>query len=249
MQRQANQERVQLVGCERYRCPSRRPTELALTETTHALPQVEAVVDQHLQVRRATIREEVGMMRPRFAEHAHDARQRRVRPGAHVERLDGHPGRVDSNYRNSSRSHPAHEFAAEMGQAILTAQAPRRSSMRMSSVDATTGGDAICIGANSASSILLRCVPEQPAAARRQRCTRFALMPCASATLAAEAPGRAQAASTFALKAAESCRREREGESCMVSTCGLGGHYRQAARRSPVDDFTGRLSLRLCFAG
>ena len=68
-------------------------------------------------------------MRTRFTEHAHHARQRRLRSGAHVQRLDGQPHRVDADHRSSSRSQAAHSAAATNGQSTFTIVAPRRSSI------------------------------------------------------------------------------------------------------------------------
>ena len=126
-------------------------SELSLMQAARAQPHTKAVVGQHLQARRPEIREEVGVMRPGFAEHAYHARQCRVRSGAHVERFDGKPRGVDPNHLNSSRKQSAHAVAAVVGQAMLTAQAPRRSSMRMFSGAATTGAAETAIGTNSAS--------------------------------------------------------------------------------------------------
>lgn len=65
-------------------------------------------------------------MGSRFAENIHDARQRLVGTGTHVERLVRKDGCIDAGHVISSRSSSAHSRAAEAGQSMLTMQPRRR---------------------------------------------------------------------------------------------------------------------------
>lgn len=57
-----------------------------------------------------------------------------------VERLDSQPDGVDADHLSSSRSQPAHCADAAKGQVTFKANAPRRSSIRMSSTTGVTAG-------------------------------------------------------------------------------------------------------------
>ena len=70
--------------------------------------------------------------RRRGVEDLDHASQCRLGAGSHVERLDGQPDRVDANHRSSSRIQTAQSAAALVGQVMLIAVAPRRTSIRMS---------------------------------------------------------------------------------------------------------------------
>lgn len=48
------------------------------------------------------------MMWLRFAEYSDYARQRRVRPGPHIERFDNEPGGIDPDHRTRVRRQAAH---------------------------------------------------------------------------------------------------------------------------------------------
>lgn len=65
--------------------------------------------------------------------------------GAHVHRLRAQPQRVDTDHRNTSRSHSAQSAAAETGQVTLTPSAPRLNSRWIASAakaETTVGAEA-----------------------------------------------------------------------------------------------------------
>ena len=70
-------------------------------------------------------------MSTRFAEDIHDAGQRLIDAGAHVERLYREPGRIDPDHLMSSRNSSAHSCAADAGHSTLTVPPRRRTSMRI----------------------------------------------------------------------------------------------------------------------
>lgn len=79
---------------------------------------------------------------------------------------------------------------------------------------------------------------------RRQRRTRLALRPCASATVATEAPGCWQARTSWHLSSAVwLCRVRFVGVLCIVSTCLLCGHDPLGLALHSQDGFTGRILL------
>ena len=81
-----------------------------------AEPNPDPIVHEHLDPIAASISKQIRMMRACFAEHANDPRQRRLGAGAHVERLNGQPYRVDPDHRNNSPNHAAQPAAAVSGQ-------------------------------------------------------------------------------------------------------------------------------------
>ena len=72
------------------------------------------------------------MVRVCGAEHLHDARQRGLGAGAHVDRLGCQPHGIDADQRSHSRSHAAHDEADSTGQRTNALALSRFSSMRMS---------------------------------------------------------------------------------------------------------------------
>jgi len=102
-------------------------------------PDPDPIMDQYLDPVAATIGEQVRMMRAGFAEHAHHARQRRLRPGPHVQRLHRHPRGIDADHRSSSLSQAAQPAAAATGQLTLTTVEPRRSSIMISGAVTAAG--------------------------------------------------------------------------------------------------------------
>src|SRR5439155_1754302 len=169
-----------------------------------------------------------------------DASQCSLGAGSHVQRLNGQPHCVDADHFSSSRIHAAHSVAADAGHVIATDVVPRRSSMRMSAaatgVDGASGSamNRSMLGAGVAAS-------SQGLARRRHLCTRLAFRPCASATLATDAPGAAHSASTRAFRSAPWRRREEGLESCMVSTRVVGGHHACRRQRRSQDGIAGRI--------
>jgi hypothetical protein len=57
------------------------------------VPQTKAIVHKHLHAIGSAVHEEICVMRARLAEHTHHASERRIRPRAHVQRLNGKPHR------------------------------------------------------------------------------------------------------------------------------------------------------------
>ena len=108
------------------------PDELALVQSPRGQPDADAVVHEHLHAVGAAVGEQVGVVRAGGAEDVDHARQRRLGAGAHVQRLDRQPHRVDADHCSNSRIQAAQSLAAAIGQVTFTAVAPRRSSMRMS---------------------------------------------------------------------------------------------------------------------
>ncbi len=68
----------------------------------------------------------------RGAEQLHDARERRLHSGAHVDRLGGQPSGVNADQRSHSRSQAAHDAADFTGQCTSAVALPSVSSRRMS---------------------------------------------------------------------------------------------------------------------
>ena len=66
------------------------------------------------------------MMGACLPKHTHNARQRGINTGAHIERFHREPGCVDPDHLRTSRSHSAHSCSAELGHRMLTVKAPRR---------------------------------------------------------------------------------------------------------------------------
>src|ERR1700722_4074901 len=99
--------------------------EASFVKFPRAEPQAKAIVHQHLHAIRAFVDKEIGIVGARFAEYAHDASQRLVGAGTHVEGLDREPSRIDADHLISSRSSSAHPCATDTGHSMLTVP-PRR---------------------------------------------------------------------------------------------------------------------------
>src|SRR6478672_12273411 len=151
------------------------------------------------------------MVSLRGTEDLDHAGQEPLGAGAHVDRLDRQPDRVDSDHRSSSRIQAAHCNAAAHGQVTVIAVAPRRSSMRMAAGASSAGGN--CAGTKAVATtpmeVLASAPPPRRSASRTQRRARFALTPWAIATAALDTPGELHAATTCALNSALCVRRRR----------------------------------------
>lgn len=121
----------------------------------------------------------------RTAKHLHDTGMQTL--GAHtpVNGVDSRPQGIDANHRSSSRIQAAQSPAAVLGQVIAITMAPRRSSIRMSSLTGRTG----CVTDTATNS-------PKPGAWRRQRCTTLVLIRWDTATLVTEVPGAAHCSTT-----------------------------------------------------
>ena len=107
-----------LAQMNRPWCSRRAHSQMPMPSCTSSLMPIRPPID-----------EEVGVMRTRFAEYAHHARQRRFRSGAHVQRLDRQPHRVDADHRSNSRSHACAVGRCRQRPVTFTTVAPRRSSI------------------------------------------------------------------------------------------------------------------------
>src|SRR5438876_2996064 len=148
---QANYQCLQLLSADHH-ARSRfgtRPDEAALVQSPGAQPNPDPIMHQHLDAVAASISKQVRMMRACFAKHAHYARQRRLRAGAHVQRLDRQPHCFDADHRSSSPNHAPQAAAAASGQLSFTTVDPRRSSITVS-CDVTTGDLCTSTGTNAA---------------------------------------------------------------------------------------------------
>src|SRR5271154_434388 len=108
-----------------------RADKAAFVKLPRAEPKAKANVNQHLHAVGTFVDKEVRMMSTRFTEDIHDAGERLIDAGAHVERLYGEPGRVDPDQRMSSRNSSAHSCAADAGHPTATVPPRRRISMRI----------------------------------------------------------------------------------------------------------------------
>jgi hypothetical protein len=79
---------------------------------------------------RSAVREEVRVMRSRFAEDLHHPPERRVHTGSHVQRFDRKPRRIYAKHLSRSRSQVAQAAACETGPSTFTVVPARRSSTR-----------------------------------------------------------------------------------------------------------------------
>jgi len=231
---------------------TRGPHELTSMQTSRAQPKPKAVVDQDLHPTRASIGEEVGVMRPRLAEHAHHPRERRVRAGAHIKRFDCQPRRIDADHAISSRSHAAHAPAALVGHSIVIREFALRICTRIerSVVVPVIGADTppSGTGRNPASGAgRLRGALDRGVASDTEEDrlihvrSMFAFTCNSSATADTEAPGLPHAAIAAALNAGVCRRRRRFSMSCISVHLKLSGHYRHANNPMTVDDFASRL--------
>jgi hypothetical protein len=85
-----------------------RSDKAAFVELSGAQPEAKAIMNQYLHAIGAFVDEEIGVMRTRFAKDIHNAGQRPVDAGTHVERLYREPGRIDPDHLMNSRSSNAH---------------------------------------------------------------------------------------------------------------------------------------------
>src|SRR5579862_2161260 len=105
--------------------------EAAFVKLSRTQPKAKAIVQQHLHTVGAFVDEQVRIMGSRFTEHIHDASQRFIYSGTHVERFHRHPSRIDPDHLISSLSSKAHSRAADAGHSMLTLRPLRRTSMRI----------------------------------------------------------------------------------------------------------------------
>ena len=226
--RQSDHQGLQLLVANRH-ARSRfgaRPNEAPLVQSSRTQPNTDAVVYQRLNAIRSAIGEEVCVMRTCLTEHTNHPRQRRFRSGAHVDRLDRQPYRIDTDHRRSSRNQAAHSAPADCGQATLMSVAPRRSSMLIGwsflRVGASTrSGMNDPLSTSSRAGGVLTVSIGAPGCARSSATThrrkRFAFKLLARATAAIDTPGLRHAATTSALNSALCVRRRRRPSE--VFTC------------------------------
>ena len=96
-------------------------------------PNPKAIVNQHLHARGTSVGKQIGVMRTRLTEHPDDSGKRRVRAGAHVQRLDCHPHRIDPNHLSNSRSKAPDSLTKAAGRLIAIDTLPFLISMRIGS--------------------------------------------------------------------------------------------------------------------
>ncbi len=179
---------------------------------------------------RPAVHKKVRVVRTCLSENTDHPCERRVHPGAHVQRLDGEPGGIDPNHFRKPLSHLAHSRAAEGGHSTLTTVEPRRISTRIRGSEfadlsiATGMNRCASIGGGSA---LGGGFPRGASAARSassasttHRRSRFAFSDRDIATAAIETPGCRQAATASALNSALYPRRRRRSTT-IVFTCPL----------------------------
>jgi hypothetical protein len=216
-------------------------------------PKPKAVVDQDLHPTRTPVGKEIRVMRPRLAEHPHHLRQRRVRAGAHIKRLDRKPRGIDADHTVSSRSHVAHAPAALVGHSIVIRVPPLQICTRIArSVGepgsagpppSGTGRKPAPESGNELRSVARAASGNADAARLIHTRSMFAFNCKSNATAATDAPGRRHAAMAAALNAAVCRRRRRFSLGCISVHLQISGHYRYANSPTPVDDFAGRLPL------
>ena len=136
-------------------------------------------------------------MRPRGTKDLHHAGQQPVRAGAHVDRLDGKPGRVDPDHRNISRRQVAQSPARHAGQRMTIVVGPRVRSMRISGGADAAGVVGICTATKPGWPLATRGPTRE--ASTTQRLGMLTFRPLASATAAIDKPGCWQARMTRAL--------------------------------------------------
>lgn len=152
-------------------------------QTAGTQPDADAFMHQNLHPGRASVGEEVGMVRLGRAEGLDDPVQCSVGAAAHVEGLGGQPDGVDAHHRSRSLSQAAHAGAAETGHITLMAKAPRWSSMTRSRAGACTVGD------GASGSAMKEGADTGADASCRHLCTRLALRRWAIAIRATDASG------------------------------------------------------------
>lgn len=149
------------------------------------------------------IREDVCVMRVSGPEYPNDAHQHSFGSGAHIQRRRSHPNRVDSNHLKSARTNSAH---SETEPETETRNSPRSKWRSSRDVGQACSGTSDSRQMNSGSGVCsdsgstLPPVPELLRYSVTQRRKRLAFMPFASAILAVETPGAAQALISWRLK-------------------------------------------------
>ena len=137
------------------------------------------------------------------SKHPNDAHQYGVGSGTHIQRCGSHPDRVDSNHLQSARTNSAHsetEPDTEIRNTLHSKWRLSRDAERLCCrtsesrrINSGPGCSGSALTLTSAVSGLLRC-------SATQRRKRLALIPFASAILAVETPGAAQASISWRLK-------------------------------------------------
>ena len=185
-------------------------------------------------------------MRTRFAKDIHDAGQRLVDTGTHVERLHCEPGRIDSDHLISSRSSSAHSCAADAGHSTITVPPRRRTLIRIApsvGFDGSGTGTKFwppSIARFDAEPRIAMGIPLRSASLTQRRNT-LALSPRAKAMAAMDTPGCWHSPTASALKRGLWLRRRRRPipTACsVVRTCtpialnkrASLHHYRRAKR-------------------
>ena len=135
MPRQSDHQRLQLFSGQRYTRARFRlaPDHCALVQAPRAQPNPKAIVNQHLHPRGPSVGKQIGVMRTRLTEHPDDSRKRGVRAGAHVQRLNRHPHRIDPNHLSNSRSKTPDSLTKAAGRLIAIDTLPFLISMRIGS--------------------------------------------------------------------------------------------------------------------
>ena len=153
-------------------------------------------------------------MRTRFAKDIHDARQRLIDTGTHIERLYGEPGRIDSDHLISSRSSSAHSCAADAGHSMITVPPRRRTLIRIApSVGVDGSGTGTKFWPPSTARLdaeprIAMGIPLRSASLTQRRST-LALSPRAKAMAAMDTPGCWHSPTASALKSGLWLRRRR----------------------------------------
>ena len=212
-------------SCARVRvsvsAPSLRPDELALVQPPRGQPHADAVVHEHLHAVGSPVGEQVRVVRARGAEDVDHARQRRFGAGAHVQRLDGQPHRVDADHRSSSRIQAALRLSnGRLARTVVPLRWISTSTRTAVCSGAGAGGGGGggggsegCAGIGSGTKAGLAtsrsCALPSPGTSdsRTQRRSMLAFNPLASATAATEVFGWRANSMTRALNSSE-CRRQ-----------------------------------------
>ena len=130
---QTEHQGVELINGQGQRCGAGGcaawPLEVALVQAPRGAPDSEPVVHQELDAGRSRVGEELAVVRLRGTKDLHHTGQQPLGAGAHVNRLDGQPGRVDPDHRSISRSQVARAPARDAGQRMTIVVGPRVSSM------------------------------------------------------------------------------------------------------------------------
>src|ERR1700683_2569626 len=87
--RQSHDDRLELLVAQWHATitPHSSADEAALVKLSRTQPKAKAIVHQHLHAIGAFVDEQVRMMSSRFSEHIHNAGQRFIYPGTHVDRF------------------------------------------------------------------------------------------------------------------------------------------------------------------